>query len=228
MGKYSIKEFIDQTSQKNKGQGKFELESDKMLEINLDGKVWMKIGSMISYRGNVKFEREGISDRGWGKTLKKKFTGEGTTLMKAEGQGDVYLADYGKKISVIDLDGEILYVNGNDILAFEDSMDYDITMMRRVAGMMAGGLFNLKMEGDGYVAITTHGDPLTLRVTPEMPVYTDPNATVAWSGGLEPQLKTDISFKTFIGKGSGETAQMYFEGEGFVVVQPFEEIYYAG
>ena len=76
------------------------------------------------------------------------------------------------------------------------------------------------------IAITTHYDPLTLIVTPDEPVLTDPNATVAWSGNLTPEFKTDISLKTFFGRGSGESIQMQFKGNGFVVVQPFEEVYF--
>lgn len=68
--------------------------------------------------------------------------------------------------------------------------------------------------------------PLTLMVTPVNPVSTDPNATVAWSGSLYPELKTDFTFKTLVGSGSGETFQMHFAGSGFVVVQPYEEVYY--
>ena len=58
-------------------------------------------------------------------------------------------------------------------------------------------------------------------------VGTDPNATVAWSAGLTPEFKTDINLKTFLGRESGETFQMKFVGEGYVVVQPYEEIAYA-
>jgi uncharacterized protein (AIM24 family) len=75
------------------------------------------------------------------------------------------------------------------------------------------------------LALTTHYDPITLRVTPQTPVVTDPNATVAWSGSLVPEFKTDISLKTFFGRGSGESLQMVFRGDGFVVIQPYEEIY---
>ena len=74
------------------------------------------------------------------------------------------------------------------------------------------------------VAITTHFTPITLVVTPDQPVYTDPNATVAWSGGLTPSVKADVDFKTLLGKDSGETFQLKFQGQGFVIVQPFEEI----
>jgi uncharacterized protein (AIM24 family) len=89
---------------------------------------------------------------------------------------------------------------------------------------MAGGLFNVRLEGEGLIAITTHYDPLTLLVTPEQPVITDPNATIAWSGNLAPEFRTDISLKTFFGRGSGESIQMLFQGNGFVVIQPFEEV----
>ena len=76
------------------------------------------------------------------------------------------------------------------------------------------------------VAITTHYEPLALLVTPEQPVFTDPNATVAWSGSLSPDIKTDISLKTLLGRGSGESIQSVYTGEGFVVVQPYEEVYF--
>ena len=39
------------------------------------------------------------------------------------------------------------------------------------------------------------------------------------------QVKTDISLKTFFGRGSGESFQMEFNGDGFVVIQPYEESY---
>lgn len=97
--------------------------------------------------------------------------------------------------------------------------------MRKVTAMLAGGLFNVRLEGTGIVAITTHYDPLTLRVSADRSVTTDPGATVAWSGSLNPEFKTDVSLKSFIGRGSGESIQMSFSGEGFVVVQPYEEAF---
>lgn len=223
MSRYSLAEFVSQTQQQDKGEGMFELETPRMLEINLNGKVWAKMGSMISYRGDVKFEREKILEHGLGKMFKKAITGEGTALMKATGTGTVYVADQGKKISIIHLQNDIIFVNGNDLLAFEQSIDWDIKLMKRVAGMLAGGIFNVRLTGTGMVAITTHYEPVTLPVTPNEPVFTDPNATVAWSGSLQPEFVSDISYRTIIGRGSGESIQMKFSGNGFVVVQPFEE-----
>jgi uncharacterized protein (AIM24 family) len=226
MGRYSLSEFVDKTLDTTHGASMFEIEEQRFLDIQLNGMVWTKMGSMVAYRGNIKFTREGVFEHGIGKLLKKAFTGESLQLTKAEGNGSLYLADEGKKVIIIELNNESIYVNGNDLLAFEQGIRWDIKMMRRVSGMMAGGLFNIRLEGTGMIAFTCHYDPLTLRVTPGMPLSTDPNATVAWSGNLMPELKTDISFRTLLGRGSGESFQMYFNGDGFVVVQPYEEVYF--
>ncbi|MEE2992357.1 MAG: AIM24 family protein [Gemmatimonadota bacterium] len=228
MSQYSLEEFVSKTSEKDRGEGFFELESSRMLEVNLSGMVWTKMGSMIAYDGMIKFTREGMLEHGLGKLLKKTLSGEGVRLTKAEGNGHLFLADNGKKVTILDLRNESIFVNGNDLLAFQDSVKWDIKMMRKITGMMAGGLFNIKLVGTGLIAITTHYDPLTLKVTPEEPVITDPNATVAWSGHLMPEFRTDVSLKSFFGRGSGESIQMEFKGDGFVVVQPFEEVYLQG
>jgi uncharacterized protein (AIM24 family) len=227
MSRYSLDQFLQETAQKDKGEGLFELENPRMLEINLNGLAWMKVGSMIAYRGNIKFEREGMLEHGLDKFLKKALTGEGTSLMKAAGVGKLYIADEGKRISIINLQNEAIYVNGNDVLAFETGIKWDITMMRRMSTIAAGGLFNMRLEGTGMIAITTEGEPLTLQVTPDQPVTTDPNATVAWSQNLSPELTANVTFRSLMGRGTGETFQMVFRGNGFVVVQPFEEVYYA-
>lgn len=225
MSRYSITEFIKQTEQEDKGQGFFELENPRMLEVNLDGQVWAKAGSMVAYHGNMKFTREGLLEHGLGTAFKKALTGEGASLMKANGKGKLYLADSGKKIIILNLQNDSIYINGNDLLAFEPNIKWEIKLMKKIAGMMAGGLFNVRCEGTGMIAFTSHYEPLTLNVTPGTPVFTDPNATIAWSGNLKPEFQTDISFKTFLGRGSGESIQMKFDGDGFVVIQPYEEVY---
>jgi len=221
---HSLQDFFHATGERDNPGDVFELESLKMLEARVRGRIWSKLGSMISYRGNVKFVREGMMEGGLGKALMKMVSGEMSPLVKIEGDGIVYLADAGKEITILRLGlGDAINVSGNDLLAFEDTVKYEITMHRKVAGMMAGGLFSARLTGNGMVAIGTHGRPLTLRVTPNDPVMTDPNATVAWSGNLAPEIKTDITMRSLIGRGGGESFQMMFRGEGFVVVQPYEE-----
>ena len=224
MSNYSLEEFIASSQQDPEKREYFQLESDRMLEVNLNGDVWTKTGSMVAYVGQIKFEREKILERGIGNLLKKAVTGEGARLTKALGQGRLYLADEGKTIQILRLENQSIYVNGNDLLAFEPTLAWDIKMMRKVAALMSGGLFNVLVQGTGLVAITSHFEPLALMVRPGQPVRTDPNATICWSGNLQPEFKTDVSLKSFFGRGSGESIQMEFSGEGFVVIQPYEEI----
>lgn len=224
--KYSIQSFIHETTQSETDHEFFQLEKSYLLEININNqKVMIKKGAMVAYDGNVSFKREGMLSKGIGNMLKKSISGEGTTMMESTGTGRIYVADFAKKVRILYLENETIVVNGNDVLAHEASIKSDIKMMKSVAGVMGGGLFQVMLSGTGYIALTTFGDPLTLLVKPGHPIYTDPNATVAWSGNLNPQIKTDISLKTLIGRGSGESFQLMFEGEGWVIVQPFEESY---
>jgi uncharacterized protein (AIM24 family) len=205
----SLKDFIAASEQKDASAEAFELESSHLLEVKLNGRVWAKAGSMVAYQGAVNFVRQGIMEQGLGNLLKKAISGEGMQLMKMEGNGRVYVADAGKKITLLRLAGESIFVNGNDVLAFEDGVQSRITMMKRMAGMLSGGLFNMKLSGNGVVAITSHYEPLTLRVgAGSGAVFTDPNATVAWSGGLSPEIVTNISLGSLLGRGSGESIEL--------------------
>ena len=151
----TIDDFVNSTAQRDLGQGVFELESPRMLEVNLNGTMNTKMGSMVAYLGNIKFKREGMMDQGIGNLLKKAVSGEGMRISYAEGQGKLYLSDSGKKIILLKLENDSIVVNGNDVLAFEPSLEHKIKMMKKVVGMMAGGLFNVRFDGSGLLAITS-------------------------------------------------------------------------
>lgn len=225
---YTLNELILETAENPNENDFFELEKPALLEVNLKNqKIMAKAGSMVAYLGNIDFKREGMMSKGLGGLLKKAISGEGTSLMYASGSGKLYLADEGKKVKIIKLQNEAIFVNGNDVLAMEESIQNEIKMLKSVAGMVSGGLFQVRLSGSGYIAITTHGEPILLKVMSGQPVFTDPNATVAWSENLSPKIKTNLTFGSFIGRGSGESFQLEFGGEGWVLVQPYEEVKYA-
>jgi uncharacterized protein (AIM24 family) len=203
------------------GGDTFQLQNRKLLAVDLDGAVTALAGSMVAYSGDVTFSGKASAEGGVTGFIKSKATSEGTPVMEAEGTGRLYLADQGKEVGLVTLDeGESISVNGNDVLAFADTVDYEIGTIDSLAGSSAGGLTNVYLTGPGDVAITTHGDPVVL----EPPVRTDPSATVAWSGSLSPSADVNRSLSDLVGQSSDETYQLSFEGEGgFVVVQPFEE-----
>ncbi len=206
-------------AQETAGQDPFTLQNKKLLKVLLQyGPVKAALGSMVAYQGDAKFEHQGAG--GTNKWLKQKVSGEGQQLMTVQGAGEVFLADMGKEIQVMYLEDDAVSVNGASILAFSASINDDI---HRVSGMgaMAGGMWNVALSGTGYVAVTTEGPPVVLDVASAQ-TFADPNAVVMWTAGVQMTIKADVNLKTFIGKGSGETFQMGFGGQGWVMIQPSE------
>lgn len=222
----TIKElFGDSGKQSIPADSPFQLPSPQMLQIQVTDSVWIQLGSHVAHTGDLKFRREGTFRKGFKHWAKKTFlTGEQLKFMKSEGRGELYVADQSKHIFIVHLNGDSIFVNGNDVLAFENTVDYKIKMVHNLGGIQSHGLFHVSLSGVGWVAFTTQGRPHLLEVSDE-PVFTDPNSTVAWSEGVRNEVHLDISYKNFIGKSSGETVQLKFSGRphGFVVIEPYEE-----
>jgi uncharacterized protein (AIM24 family) len=153
--------------------------------------------------------------------LRKAVTGEGATLMKMTGSGEVFLADQAQDIHLIYLEGEKITVNGPNLLAFDAGIDWDIERVQGASGMMGGGLYNTALQGTGWVAILSDGPPVLLNVA-SAPTFADAQAAITWSQGVSTSLKTDFKMKDLMGRSSGETIQMGFSGQGWVLVQPSE------
>jgi uncharacterized protein (AIM24 family) len=212
----SLSQFAETTS----GDA-FALQNQKLLKVSLNQvTIQAKRGSMVAYQGDVQFEHAGTG--GMGRLLKKAVTGEGTSLMKMTGTGEVFLADQAQEIHLLRLDDDKITVNGPNLLAFEDGIDWDVERVQGGAGaMMGGGLFNTALKGTGWVAVLSDGPPVLLDVA-QAPTFADAQAAITWSSGVTTSLKTDFKMKSLIGRGSGETFQMAFSGQGWVLVQPSE------
>ena len=198
----------------------FTVQGPRLLKVELsETSVMAKNGAMVAYQGEVRFEHKG---GGLGRFLKKAATGESLRLMQAEGTGELFLAYQAMLVHVLHLNQEAITVNGENILAFDTDIDWDVTRVKGgTAGVLAGGLFNIHLRGTGLVALISDGEPVKLDVA-EAPTFADPQAAIAWSGGVSTSLKTEMQAKTLIGMGSGESFQLGFSGEGWLLVQPSE------
>ena len=87
--------------------------------------------------------------------------------------------------------------------------------------MMGGGLYNTALTGSGWVAIISDGPPVLLN-TGDAPTFADPQAAITWASSVQTSVKADVNMKNLIGRGSGESLQMAFQGAGWVLVQPSE------
>jgi uncharacterized protein (AIM24 family) len=198
----------------------FTLQGPRLLKVELsETSVMARNGAMVAYQGEVRFEHKG---GGLGRLLKKATSGEQLRLMQASGRGELFLANQAMLVHLLRLNEDSLTVNGANILAFQAGIDWDVTRVKGgTAGMLAGGLFNIHLRGTGWVALISDGEPVRLDVS-EAPTFGDPQAAIAWSGGVQTSLKADVQAKTLIGLGSGESFQLGFSGQGWVLVQPSE------
>jgi uncharacterized protein (AIM24 family) len=173
----------------------FALQNSKLLKVRLsDGEIQAKRGSMVAYQGDVKFEHAGSGG----------------------------LADTAQDIHLLYLENDSVTVNGPNLLAFDADIDWDIHRMSGgAASAMAGGLANMELKGSGWVALLSDGPPVLLDVG-SAPTFADAQAAITWSSGVSTSLKTDVSAKALIGRSSGESLQMAFSGQGWVLVQPSE------
>jgi uncharacterized protein (AIM24 family) len=198
----------------------FALENPWLLKATLDsGELQARLGSMVAYQGELRFER---AKTGWRRIFKRALTTEGGRLMKVSGTGQVLLAHMALQVYRLRLEAEEVTCNSRNLLAFESGIEWDIRRIRRgLAGQVSGGLFNTYLSGSGWVALVSDGQPVLLNPS-EAPTYADPQAAIAWSGGLQTTFRTDVQVRTFFGLGSGESVQMGFQGAGWVLVQPSE------
>jgi uncharacterized protein (AIM24 family) len=215
----SVEQALGQFRETEGGEA-FRLQNSKLLKVELaDVTIQAKLGSMVAYQGDVRFEHAGSG--GLSRMLKKAVTSEGTDLMKISGTGEVFLADMAQEIQLLRLDDERITANGANVVAFEDGIDWDIKRVEGASGALAGGLYNMELAGTGWVALVSDGPPVLIQID-GTETYADPQAAITWSSGVSSSIKTDVDLKTFIGRGSGETIQMSFSGSGWLLVQPSE------
>ncbi len=183
----------------------FTLHENGFLEINFGRSVHVKRGTVSSYSGNLKF----VAESGLLGTTAQ-------TLVKAVGQGKIFVYEKGRKTFLLDLNEEFIYVEGSNLLALEDTLTYrvepiyDSTYQRKID--------TVKIFGKGSLAISTHIEPLTLRVTREYPLSISSNALVAWTGNVIPAVMDDKSLENVMIENADEAGfKIRFEGDGVVV-----------
>jgi uncharacterized protein (AIM24 family) len=183
----------------------FALHENGFLEINFARSVHVKRGTVSSYSGNLKF----VAESGLLGTTAQ-------TLVKAVGQGKIFVYEKGRKTFLLDLNDEFIYVEGSNLLALEDTLTYrvepiyDSSYQRKID--------TVKIFGKGSLAISTSIEPLTLRVTREYPLSISSNALVAWTGNVIPTVMDDKSLENvMIETGDASGFKIRFEGDGVVV-----------
>jgi len=202
---------------------RFQLKNDRLLAVDLlDEKVMAIAGSMVAYEGSIKFEKAILGGEGIFGAIKRKLTNESLSVMQTSGKGTVYFAQEAREVSIIQLNNEKIFIESSRLLAYDQSLRTN-TAFAGLHGAASGqGLFTTTVEGNGNIAVISHGSLLMLEVRPDTPLFVDPDAFIAYKGNIDRQFVFDVNWKTMIGESSGESYQIKFSGSGIVYIQPSE------
>jgi uncharacterized protein (AIM24 family) len=161
--------------------------------------------------------------------LVRRVSGENLPLMRVDFQGDsmTYYANNQQHVIIYQLQqGETISIESENILAFTKSCKYGVRFLAQ--GVISQkGLATSTLQGQGpdaYVAILVDGNPLVLSNTGSgSTIEADPDAVVCWIGS-DPEMRTDISWRNFIGQSSGESYMFEWASHNpaTVIIQPEE------
>lgn len=205
--------------------------NEKLVEITLvKEEVFAKRGSMIAYQGEVAFARAFLGGGNVQDLAMRTVTNESHALMSARGSGRVYYGYNGRFVTLVAASNETIFVESDNLLAYDGRMRVGTMFLGNqggVQGLVRGaatgqGLFTTTLQGTGEIAILSDGNAIGLPVTPEQPVFVDPNAYIGHKGNLSSTIVTDLNWKTFVGQTSGESYQLKFTGQGTVYIQASE------
>ncbi|MFF5225969.1 TerD family protein [Dactylosporangium sp. NPDC000521] len=200
--------------------GRWTKQGSKMVKVALGPEVHARRGSMVAYQGSVEFIYKGSG--GLRAMFEGAVTGQGLKLMTCKGQGEVFLAENATDLHIVELDGQSLCVNADNVLAFDATLQTQIARIES-PGIPGGGMFHLVVSGQGAIVVMTRGTPVTLQC--QGPTFADMKAVVAWTSGMRVSVSTQVRLSRQLYAGdSGEGLALQFMGlQGhFVVVQPYE------
>ena len=196
--------------------GRVGLQNSKLLKIRLGEPCYIKRGSMVAYQGQMTFEA--VSEGGGLGNMLKRAVSDNALMSRVQGQGDLFVADDGDEVHLLELSGGSLLVNGPNLLAFEQSVAFETVRFKGAGLASGGGLFGMKLTGHGWVAVTCHGPPV--RLDTDGQTYVDAQSAVAWSG--EVAMTVNVQKLSFSSMRSGDLVQLQFGPGGFVLVQASE------
>lgn len=225
--------------------------NSKVVKVNVAqaGGVVARTGAMLFYTGDVAFSPHQVPGAaqmgGMGGIVRmagRMMQGEHQRTMIAQGSGDVHYGYAGLDVHVVEIQpGAVLRVEASRLLANTAGLQSSVVsvastggggggggMMGMLRGAASGaltgqGLFTTQLSGHGAAVLLAHGGIFELQVGGQSQVVVDPQAFVGVYGNVQTELKTAMSWRDAVGRGSGEAMQLRCHGQGTVYVQASEE-----
>ncbi len=192
-----------------------------IIELETGEKVFAEAGALNHMSSNVKMETK--IRGGFLKGIKRKFTGESLFLTEFTSSGKGFVAFNGNvpgKIYALNLNGGGWIVQKDAFLVAEDSVDLDVTFVKRFsAGLFGGEGFILeKLSGYGNAFIHAAGDFVTYDLDPGETIRVDTGSLVGFESTVDYNVTTVGGVKSMLFGGEGIFLAT-LTGPGKVIIQ---------
>jgi uncharacterized protein (AIM24 family) len=179
---------------------------NNLMEVNFSGKVFIKQGTIYSYSGNLTF---------WVKPQRDEAA---SPLVIVSGTGKLLLSDRQREISVMQINGEEVFVEPSHLLACQETLTPRYALIKK-EGQSESQLQVLAIEGTGMIALSVATSPLLLTVTPGFPVNVSSANIISWSGKLTPSIIDDEALSELMFPHSPRALNLRLEGTGKVMME---------
>ncbi|ODN30575.1 TIGR00266 family protein [Fervidobacterium thailandense] len=185
--------------------------------LPLGAEVLAEPGAMVYMRGPVEIQ---TSTGGIWKALKRTFLGGESFFMNkylSKGDAEIGVApELPGDVEVVQVSGT-LYVQSTSYLASDTSLDLDVSFGGFKSFFAGEGIFLLKLQGYGDVAVSSFGAIKMLQLEPGETITIDTGHVVAFDGSVTWNVRTFGGLKSTLFGGEGLVCE--FRGPGRVYIQ---------
>jgi Tfp pilus assembly protein PilF len=175
-----------------------------LLEVDFSGKIFLKLGTIYSYAGNLTF---------W---VKEKRPAGKPSLVIVTGTGRLLLTDGERDITFMQVADETICVEPSHLLACEEGLQPRHTHF----GESEDAVDVVVLEGRGRVALSVASKPLPLTVRPGLPVSVPASSVIMWTGDLLPSVVDDPTvYEVVLAPHAGRGRLLRLDGSGRVLVE---------
>lgn len=193
-------------SQLRRRDDSFRYLENNLMEVTFSGKVYIKQGTIYSYSGNLTF---------WVKPQREQGA---PPLVIVSGTGRLLLTDREREITVLQVNGEEIFVEPQHLLACQETLTPRYALIER-EGAPHPRMHVLAIEGTGLIALSVQTKPLVLTVTPGYPVNVSSADVISWSGDLTPAIVEDEALAELMSPHSRPSLNVRLEGSGKVMME---------
>ncbi len=195
-------------------------EGDLPIEIVAGGALVVRVrGRMLSRTEGVvvsggELAYEPAARRAQGRATTSPFGSPHRPLFIVSGGGYLIAAPRGGVFSALRLRDDVVYIREELVYAFEERLQWENSEIG-VGGTPSepGGLAIVRQRGDGFLAIRTEREPLTVKLGAGKISYVDASVLAGWIGDVSTRLVAPAA------GGAASTAFVECSGEGVILVE---------